>query len=172
MEITSIDSFLKYFDRLRGRTLRVFERVPPEQLEWRPGDGRFSFGDILRHLAGVERYMFAENALGRPSRYHGHGQELASGFDNVVAYAEWLHKETRDILATLSEEDLVKKTETPAGTPITVWKWLRAMTEHEVHHRGQIYLMLGDLGIETPPLFGLTAEEVQERSTPPESPSV
>jgi len=38
--------------------------------------------------------------------------------------------------------------------------------EHEVHHRGQIYLMLGMLGIPTPPLYGLTSEEVRERSTP------
>jgi uncharacterized damage-inducible protein DinB len=47
---------------------------------------------------------------------------------------------------------------------MTVWKWLRAMVEHEVHHRGEIYLMLGHLGVETPPLYGLTSEEVRERS--------
>ena len=38
------------------------------------------------------------------------------------------------------------------------------MTEHEVHHRGQIYLYLGMLGVKTPPLFGLTSEEVRARS--------
>ena len=37
---------------------------------------------------------------------------------------------------------------TPADTPITVGKWLRAMIEHEAHHRGQIYLYLGMLGVE------------------------
>jgi uncharacterized damage-inducible protein DinB len=34
------------------------------------------------------------------------------------------------------------------------------MVEHEVHHRGQIYLMLGMLEVRTPPLYGLTEEEV------------
>jgi uncharacterized damage-inducible protein DinB len=38
------------------------------------------------------------------------------------------------------------------------------MVEHEVHHRGQIYLMLGMLGVATTPLFGLTSEEVRSRS--------
>jgi uncharacterized damage-inducible protein DinB len=38
------------------------------------------------------------------------------------------------------------------------------MVEHEVHHRGQIYVMLGMLGVSTPPLFGLTSEEVRARS--------
>ena len=59
-----------------------------------------------------------------------------------------------------------RKCTTPAGIPMTTWKWLRAMVEHEVHHRGQIYLMLGMLGVETPPLYGLTEEEVRERSSP------
>ena len=38
------------------------------------------------------------------------------------------------------------------------------MVEHEVHHRGQIYLMLNMLGVATPPLFGLTSEQVRDRS--------
>jgi uncharacterized damage-inducible protein DinB len=38
------------------------------------------------------------------------------------------------------------------------------MVEHEAHHRGQIYLYLAMLGVETPPLYGLTSEQVRERS--------
>jgi uncharacterized damage-inducible protein DinB len=77
-----------------------------------------------------------------------------------------LHAESLDLFSQLHEEDLQRKCQTPAGTPITTWKWLRAMFEHEAHHRGQIYLMLGMLDVVTPPLFGLTAEEVQARSVP------
>ena len=56
------------------------------------------------------------------------------------------------------------KATTPAGTPITTWKWLRAMLEHEAHHRGQLYLLLGLRGVKTPPIYGLTEEEVAARS--------
>ena len=45
-----------------------------------------------------------------------------------------------------------------------VWKWLRSMVEHEAHHRGQIYTYLSILEIPTPPLYGLTAEDVLARS--------
>jgi uncharacterized damage-inducible protein DinB len=38
------------------------------------------------------------------------------------------------------------------------------MLEHEAHHRGQIYLMLSMRGVSTPPLYGLTEEEVRARS--------
>jgi uncharacterized damage-inducible protein DinB len=53
---------------------------------------------------------------------------------------------------------------TPGGATITVWKWLRAMVEHEIHHRGQLYLYLSLLEVQTPPIYGLTSEEVMERS--------
>ena len=38
------------------------------------------------------------------------------------------------------------------------------MVEHEIHHRGQIYLYLAVLGVPTPPLYGLTEEQVLARS--------
>ena len=40
------------------------------------------------------------------------------------------------------------------------------MVEHEAHHRGQLYLMLGMRGLATPPLYGLTEEQVAELSRP------
>ena len=38
------------------------------------------------------------------------------------------------------------------------------MTEHEAHHRGQLYLMLRLLGVPTPPLYGLTEEQLLDKS--------
>jgi len=59
---------------------------------------------------------------------------------------------------------LQRKCVTPGGAELAVWKWLRSMVEHEVHHRGQIYVYLSMLGIQGPPLYGLTSEEVRARS--------
>ncbi|MEO0559451.1 MAG: DinB family protein [Bacteroidota bacterium] len=162
MEISRIEPFLRLLSRQRARTLRVFACVPPEQIEWSPAPGRFSFGDLLRHLAGVERFVYAEVALGRPSRYPGHGPELAEGLDATLAFADLLHRETLDALATLTPETLQSKVRSPTGALMRAASWLRLMPEHEAHHRGQIYLMLGLLGIETPPLFGLTSEELAD----------
>lgn len=166
VEIDSIDPFLEYFEKIRGRTLRVIRCIPPDKLEWSYQPGIFTLGDLVRHLAAIERYMYAENAQFKPSRYPGHGKELADGYENVLAFLNRAHQESVEIFRKLSREDLKKKCLTPEGTPITLWKWLRAMVEHEIHHRGQIYLHLGMLGVPTPPLYGLTSEQVRETSQP------
>ena len=164
MEIPSAEAFLAYFEKVRERTLRVAGCIPRDQLEWSYRAGKFSFGDILRHLGAIERYMFAENALLRPSRYPGHGRELADGYDAVFAYLYRMHAEAVAIFAGLTPSDLQRKCVTPGGAELAVWKWLRSMVEHEVHHRGQLYVYLSMLGLEGPPLYGLTSEEVRARS--------
>ena len=164
MEILNIDSFLTYWRSIRGRTMRVVGEIPEGLLErpWR--DGAFTLGDLARHLATIQRYMFAENACGRPSLYPGCGRHLADGHAEVVAYMHRLDDETTTLLRALPDDRLRERCETPGGASLPVWKWLRAMVEHECHHRGQIHLRLSQLGVATTPLFGLSEEEVHERS--------
>jgi uncharacterized damage-inducible protein DinB len=164
MEIRSIQPFLQYFSNVRERTMRVARCIPPDRVDWSYAPGKFTLGDLLRHIAVAERYMWAENARGRTSRYISHGSELANGYDEILAFMERLHAESVEIFETLTDEDLRTKCKTPDGATITKWKWLRLMVEHEIHHRGQIYLYLAILGIPTPPLYGLTSEEVRARS--------
>lgn len=166
MPTQTISGFLEYWENVRQRTLRVIACIPDNQYDWSYKAGKFSFADIIRHLAAIERYMYAENAQLKPSLYPGHGKDLADGHAAVRGFMDRMHLESMEIFSSLSEEDLNRKCVTPGGTPITVWKWLRAMVEHEVHHRGQIYMYLGILGIPTPPIYGLTSEEVRERSRP------
>ena len=164
MEIKAIQPFLQYLGNVRERTMRVARCIPPDKVDWTHAPGKFTLGDILRHLAVAERYMWAETVQGKPTRYTTHGKELADTYENVIAFMEKLHAESVEIFSRLTDENLQRKCQTPDAAPITTWKWLRLMTEHEIHHRGQIYLYLAILGIPTPPLYGLTSEQVRSRS--------
>lgn len=158
--------FLRYWDNARGRTRRLVPLIPADRVEWAPGPGRLTCGDLVRHLAAIERWMFAENVSGRPSRYPGHDEALASGLDALLAFHDRMHEEAMALLGALSDEQLAARCTTPGGATLPAWKWLRSMAEHEAHHRGQLYTYLGLLGVPTPPLYGLTEEEVKARSQP------
>lgn len=166
MEFSDTKTFLNYYTKIKNRTRRLFEYIPAEKIEWTYQKGKFTIGDIIRHLANIERMMYAENIQQKPSLYEGCSTVYASGFQEVIKFYNDQHSASMAIFSKLSKEDVMKKCKTPAGIEITIWKWMRAMVEHEIHHRGQLYIYLGMLDIETPPLYGLTSEEVIEASFP------
>jgi uncharacterized damage-inducible protein DinB len=163
MEIRDLGIFLDYSNKVHQRTMRVVRCIPPNKVDWSFREGKFTLGDLVRHIATANRYIFAETLQGKPSRYAGCGRQLAASHDEITSLMETLHRETLDIVSRLT--DLNGECRTPDGAAITTWKWLRAMVEHEIHHRGQIYTYLALLEVRTPPLYGLTSEQVAERST-------
>jgi hypothetical protein len=60
--------------------MKAINQIPPEKIDWTYKRGKFTFADLMRHLASIGRYMYAENAQLKPSRYPGHGKELADGY--------------------------------------------------------------------------------------------
>lgn len=164
MEITSVSSFIDYYGKIRTRTNKLIEMVPPEHIDFSYKPGKFTIGDQIRHIAAIERYMYGETISGRESAYPGCGKELADGYENIVVFFNEMHRQTLEIINKLSDEDLNRKCLTPANNPISIWKWLRAMVEHEIHHRAELYIYLNLLDIKTPQIFGFSAEEVQDLS--------
>ncbi|HMF96200.1 MAG TPA: DinB family protein [Vicinamibacterales bacterium] len=156
--------FVHYITRVRERTRRVAACIPEEHIEWTYKPGAFTLGDLVRHIAVTGRYIWAETAHNRPSRYTTHGRELAEGRDAVLALLDRLHAESVAEFRQLTPDMLAAKCATPEGTRLTTWKWLRMMPEHEIHHRGQIYTMLGMLNVPTPPLYGMSSADVKARA--------
>lgn len=162
MEIRDLSIFLDYFDKVHERTMRVARCIPADKVDWSYREGKFTVGDIARHIALANRLIFADPLAGRPCQYAGCGREFAASQEEILALMQRLHTESRDIISGL--KDLNSKCRTPDGASITKWKWMRAMVEHEAHHRGQIYFYLAMLGVPTPPLYGLTSEQIVEKT--------
>jgi hypothetical protein len=78
LEIVTIQPFLRYFGSVRERTMRLARCIPPDKLDWTYAPGEFTLGDLLRHIAVAERWMWAETVSGRASRYY-HSWQRAGG---------------------------------------------------------------------------------------------
>src|SRR5271155_1196923 len=102
MEIHTIQPFLRYFDNVRERTLRVARCIPPDQMDWTNAEVKFTLGDLLRHIAVAERDMCAENVQGKPSRYGSHGAKLASDLAATLELMQRLHSESMVIFSKLT----------------------------------------------------------------------
>lgn len=164
MEIKTIDGFLDYYQKTKDATRRLINVIPPDQLDFAYLSGKFTVADLIRHIAAIERHVFAEIALGNPPAYKGCGAELAEGYDEIVAYFNRMSAESVAIFKSLKAKDLTRKVTTMNGTETDLGSFLSALFVHEIHHRGALYIYLNMIGVKTPPVFGITEEQVKQFS--------
>ncbi len=161
MEITNISTFLAYFEKTRQATVRIIQSIPPDQMDWSYLPGKFSFGDLIRHIAAIERNVFAEVAMGNHPTYQGCGKDLADGYKETLTYFEQMHLESIAIFETLFDHDLKQKVKSLDGSDVELGNFLRALIVHEIHHRAAMCIYLNLLGVQSPPVLGLTEEQVK-----------
>jgi len=160
MEITTLKGFIAYYEQTRLTTNRVIAAIPPEKLDWTYAPGKFTFADLIRHLAAIERQVFMEVIQGRGPAYKGCGPELADGYDAVMNYFHETSRYTLDILQSMNDSELHVEVPTLNGKITTKGNFLRALMLHEIHHRGAMCIYLNLLGIPSPSILGLTEQQV------------
>ena len=159
--IQSTTDFIKYFDSIRRRTLNYIRVVPSDRLAWSPKEGEFTCADIIRHIIAAEK-MFTRVATEGIWKYEGHETEEQQSLDELVALLESNHVEAMEKLKQFPDEGLYEPRFGPKweGRPLKAWRWLMAMTEHEIHHRSQLAVHLSLMGVKPPHIFGLGVEDL------------
>lgn len=159
-----VDALLPEFDREMSTTRKLLERVPDENLDWKPHPKSFSIGALAGHLANLAGW--GEVTLNHAEFDVGEGQspaappsrdELLSTFDRNVAA-------TRAALAGKSDAELAgawtlkRQGQTIFSMPKTV-VWRSFVLNHLVHHRGQLSVYLRLREIPVPSMYGPSADE-------------
>lgn len=159
--IQSTTDFIKYFESIRHRTLNYIRVIPPDRLAWSPKEGEFTCADIIRHIIAAEK-MFVRVATEGSWNYAGHEAESEQSLDELIALLDATHVETMDKLRQFPDQDLNTPRYGPKdeGHPLKTWRWLMAMTEHEIHHRSQLAVYLSLMGVQPPHIFGLGVEDL------------
>ena len=53
MQIQDLNVFLEYLEKVHQRTVRVVSCIPADKLEWSFREGKFTLGDLVRHIAAI-----------------------------------------------------------------------------------------------------------------------
>jgi uncharacterized damage-inducible protein DinB len=161
--VSSVATFIAYFESIRRRTLHFAGALPPERLDWAPRAGEFTCGDLIRHLAAGEAMFVGAVVEGR-WLYRGHDAGPAD-LESALAALAAGHAAALDRLRTLPDAALTEHRPSLDGPPIRVWRLLMGMVEHEIHHRSQLAMYLMLLGVQPPHIYGLGVEDVIARAT-------
>jgi len=157
------NELIRHLDSVRKRTLKYLEAVPESMMDWRPGEGKFSVGDIIRHLGSAE-LMFYRAITESEWGYSGHGPEKGATLADAVRYLNQCHETVMEGLRQLDESHLTRKVRNVLGYEVSAWRLIMAMAEHEIHHRGQLSAYMQANQFEPPQIYGIKIEEVSQQS--------
>ncbi len=156
--IQTVAGFIQYYESVRRRTLNYLQVIPPEKFEWRPKDGEFTCGDIVRHILAAEK-MFVGVVMNGKWKYAGHEADR-QGLAETLALLGAVHLELMGKLKTLPDSALSESRPSLKGPAVKTWRWLMAMSEHEIHHRSQLAVYLSLMGVRPPQIYGLGVEDI------------
>lgn len=147
----ALEQSLSNWERIHKQTLRLMKVAPDDQYEWKPTDSAMTLGGLMNHLYQAEMGLADAVVSGAyPSEFPSYTNtaELLAAYS--ASHAAAIEK-VRALPAEAWEETI-----TPFGPQSTMPRLalLTLALEHEIHHRGQLYVYLRMLGCEVPALFG------------------
>lgn len=142
---------LKYlqfqWDHVRSGLVWIVDQLTDEDLDFVPFPGAWSVRQMLLHIAQEELgelcYGIMQKIDGFPEAY---AEEDYPTRASIQALLKSVHAQTLAYLATLDDAALKQDLVTPWGASGRRIEWLGHILEHEIHHRGELSLILGLLG--------------------------
>ncbi|HEX6536837.1 MAG TPA: DinB family protein [Gemmatimonadaceae bacterium] len=160
----TIEELLQELDQEARTTRRVLERVPDDQLDWRPHEKSLTLGQLAMHVATIPAAIATIAAspafdittpIPRPGA--ASTAELLDALDRSIARAKAL-------LGGMTDDALAMPWRMVNGDrEIAVMPrgaLLRSvMLNHWYHHRGQLTVYLRQTGALVPAVYGDSADE-------------
>ena len=135
------------FRRHRAPLLDLLAQLPDQAAEVSPWPGGLSIRDLVDHL-----YSTGEGVVSMLSGGPWEPQPPSATFRDAVARLQTNTETVSRKISALSEQDLLQEVTVFGGARWPAYRLIDFHREHEVHHKGQIWLMTRQGGIE-PPFF-------------------
>ncbi len=159
----AVEVFIQELEQEAATTRRVLERVPTDQLEWRPHPKSMSLGQLALHVATVPGTV-AGIASQSPFQVPEFNQPAATSAAELVPALEASVGEAKKILSSMDDAALGETWRLLNGErevmALPRGAVLRSiMLNHWYHHRGQLSVYLRLLGVPVPSIYGPSADE-------------
>jgi uncharacterized damage-inducible protein DinB len=142
------ERFVSNWNRIHRDTSRVLKAAPDDKLDWRPREDMFTMRELIGHIPQAEVVLVRSALAGSdqkvPFDFSRTAAEIASAFDAQ-------HEELVSEVSKLTAEQWKEEVEFH-GRRLRRGVLLWFVTEHEIHHRGQLYTYYRLAGIEPPNL--------------------
>jgi uncharacterized damage-inducible protein DinB len=147
-----LERFTSNWNRIHRQSVRLLRVAPSDKFDWRTCETAMPLGELMNHLWIAERALVEAALTGEVPQQRPEGKQTT---EEVIETFNQSHEEMVARVAALAPHQLAEEI-SPFGGKYGVMTrevLLNSMLEHEIHHRGQLYVYLRMLGAEVPPLF-------------------
>lgn len=143
------EDIFAHWKLVRRGLLEVIGKFQEEELFFKPFETSWSIGEILLHIANAEQGWFRYAVTREFDEWPGnHTLENYNSFESIQSLLQEVHDWTERYISGLGSEDYQRVIELPWNENIHLGWIIWHVLEHEIHHRGELSLILGLLGRE------------------------
>jgi uncharacterized damage-inducible protein DinB len=154
---TAVRHFLVTWNHESAETARVMAALSDASLEQRVADGYRSLGELAWHVVVSQREILGKTGLDwdAPSKRDPAPERAAAihsaYVDAAKALAAAVEQQWDD--GALRVRDAIYDREWPRGLTLAV------TLHHEIHHRGQMTVLMRQAGLKVPGVYGPSADD-------------
>ncbi|MBF8376487.1 DinB family protein [Alicyclobacillus mali] len=131
----------------------LVESVPEDKLDFKPWDGAMSFRDLVWHILSTSAWFAAAAQAGRITD-RPEKPDLGSKQALLQAISTFSDRTHADVASVADEQfDSLVDTKAVFGADLPVKALLGSMVDHEIHHKGQLFVYARLMGAEKLPFF-------------------
>lgn len=154
---TKLDHFFTAFDSNRKANANIFGALSDESLGQSVAEGHRSLGGMAWHIVTTIPEMMSQTGLNLSSidarsMPPSNAEEIAAGYETVAGELVAAIREgwTDEDLAVV--DDLYGR-KWPRGVTLAI------LVHHEIHHRGQMTVLMRQAGLKVPGIYGPSQDD-------------
>ena len=145
----NLAQIFSHWKQVRADLLSTIDKFNDADLTYAPFDTSWSVGQIVLHIAEAEegwfRYAVTRDLEKWPEQYSLKNYPTKEAIKSALGA---VHTLTEQYLESLNDVDTAQLILVPWGESIPLLWIVWHIVEHEIHHRGELSLILGLLGRE------------------------
>ncbi|MBT2689314.1 DinB family protein [Bacillus sp. ISL-47] len=143
---------LNYFLSHRSVTNELVGKIEAANYDYKPTETSMPAGKLVTHML-TSFYMFARTV--KEGNGAVFGEKLDDVPQNLSEAAETLTEKTKDLISSLTNEELERSIDMKQifGMELTGSQLLQIAMDHEIHHKGNLFVYVREMGHTDLPMF-------------------
>lgn len=145
-------------------TIRILKALPNDNFGYKPHPKSMSLGELANHIVELHGWVAHLFTTDEFDFHKDYTPSTLSSVEELVAALETITAQNLEVLNTLTDEAYLKNWKLKAGEH-TIAELPKAgayrfiVTNHLIHHRGQLTVYLRLLDLPLPGIYGPSADE-------------